>query len=181
MMSLILPKNKQITFRIVHILSVFCSFFGRIRDFFICFQDLLTLVSVKSTVNISSIFVAFLENTNFITVSKAQVNQGTFVGKRNQTGGVGYFHLFPNYQIFYLVDLAGPFISPKLLRRLKTFYVLHNSKVVKKAVANRYFIWAVGTSENRGEGSNNKGQLKSEVFKSLKKGTIILKNFCCSL
>ena len=52
------------------------------------------------------------------------------------------------------MDLAGPFISPKLLRRLKTFYVLHNSKVVKKAVANRYFIWAVGTSENRRGGGH---------------------------
>ena len=42
MMSLILPKNEKNTLKIHSILSVFCWFFGRIRDFMICFRDLLT-------------------------------------------------------------------------------------------------------------------------------------------
>ena len=45
MKSWILPKNEWNTFRICTILSVICSFFGRINDIIICFRDLLAFIN----------------------------------------------------------------------------------------------------------------------------------------
>ena len=45
MMALILPKYKRNTLRIID-LSVFRSFFGRVWDLIICFQDLLTFRTI---------------------------------------------------------------------------------------------------------------------------------------